>query len=146
MYSTPPPAVHMQPYAAPSPPPASYNNPTPVPAYPTQFLPSTYGAGSAAAFATGRVPSARVPRGPVEAAVKCTFVPTLPDELSITTGERIFIIEEYDDGWNLCANRRGERGMVPRECLERAPSDQPDVGWRNVQRISSLNPDGNRFQ
>ncbi|KAF8447761.1 hypothetical protein L210DRAFT_3527126 [Boletus edulis BED1] len=74
--------------------------------------------------------------------VKCTFVPTLPDELSITTGERILVLEQYDDGWDLCANVRGERGMVPRDCLEHAPIDQPDIAWRNVGRTSSLNPDG----
>lgn len=94
---------------------------------------------------TPTLPSVRAQHAPLEAMVKCTFVPTLPDELSITTGERIFIVEQYDDGWDLCANVRGERGMVPRECLEHAPIDQPDIGWRNVRRTSSLNPDGTRF-
>ena len=158
MYSTPvPPAVRMQPptissYAVPSPPLATYNNPSPVAAYPAQPVPSTYNLGNTA-FAVGRaatgmsstLPSVRAQHAPMEALVKCTFVPTLPDELSITTGERVFIVEQYDDGWDLCANGRGERGMVPRECLERAPSDQPGIGWRNVRRMSSLNPDGRRF-
>ena len=160
MYSTPaPPVVHMRPtiptYAVPTPPPAAYNNPTTVAAYPTQPIPSAYSPGNTAAIAMARVapgtgisstlPSARAQHPPVEAMVKCTFVPTLPDELSITAGERIFVVEQYDDGWDLCANRRGERGMVPHECLEHTLSDQPDIGWRNVQRLSSLNPDERRF-
>ncbi|KAF8559750.1 hypothetical protein OG21DRAFT_1502977, partial [Imleria badia] len=158
MYTTPvSPLAHMQPpsiptYATPAPPPATYNNPTPVSAYPTYPVPSPYNPGNPAALAMARgatgagisstLSSVRAQRAPAEATVKCTFVPTLPDELSITTGERVFIVEQYDDGWDLCANVRGERGMVPRECLEHAPIDQPDVGWRNVRRASSLNPDG----
>lgn len=161
MYSTPvPPVVHMHhptipTYAVPTPPPVSYNNPTSVAAYPTQPVPSTYRPSSTTALTmahvpagtgiTSSLPAVRAQRAPVEAIVKCTFVPTLPDELSITTGERVFIVEQYDDGWDLCMNGRGERGMVPRECLGRATPDQSDIGWRNVQRISSLNPDGRRF-
>jgi len=160
-YSNPvSPLAHMQPptfstYATPTPPPATYNNPTAVAAYPTYPVPSAYGNGNPAAVATARVAAGmgnpsilsppRVPRGQMEATVKCTFVPTLPDELSITTGERVFVIEEYDDGWDLCANVRGERGMVPRECLEHAPIDQSAISWRNVGRTSSLNPDSNRY-
>lgn len=150
MYTSPaPPVAHMHlstpTYAVPMPPPATYNNPTLVAPYPTQAVPSTYIPGSTTALAMGRAPAGRAQHAPVEAIVRCTFVPTLPDELSIVTGERIFIVEQYDDGWVLCASGRGERGMVPRECLERAPSDQPDIGWRNVNRISSLNHDARRF-
>ncbi|KIJ69184.1 hypothetical protein HYDPIDRAFT_55230, partial [Hydnomerulius pinastri MD-312] len=80
-----------------------------------------------------------------EATVKCTFVPTLPDELSITTGERVRLVAQYDDGWALCANGRDEQGMVPQECLERIVVDQGEADWRNARRVSSLNPDGRRF-
>ncbi|KAJ7882109.1 hypothetical protein B0H13DRAFT_1498449, partial [Mycena leptocephala] len=45
------------------------------------------------------------------------FVPSLPDELSITVGEVVNMVSEYDDGWALCTNRRGDKGMVPCECL-----------------------------
>jgi hypothetical protein len=76
------------------------------------------------------------------ATVRCTFIPTLPDELSITTGEAIQIIGEYDDGWALCVNGRGEQGMVPLECLEKVAISptQPQSGsdWRNAHRASSL--------
>jgi len=158
MYSTP--VMHTQPpsipaYPVPTPPPVTYNNPAPVAAYHTRLAPSTYNPGNTTAPAVARVaagtgisstlPPVRAQHAPLEAIVKCTFVPTLPDELSITTGERIFVVEQYDDGWDLCANVRGERGMVPRECLEHAPIGQPDIGWRNAGRTSSLNPDGKRF-
>jgi len=79
--------------------------------------------------------------------VRCTFVPNLPDELSITTGEVIHILSEYDDGWALCENARGEQGMVPLECLEKNTTHQqrlPQGGadWRNAQRASSLLSNG----
>ncbi|KAF9227707.1 hypothetical protein BS17DRAFT_399833 [Gyrodon lividus] len=159
MYTTPSPlAMHPQnpyvSYAAPAPPQATYNNPVPIPSYSPQPAHSTLSSGNTAALAMARVatgmgsPSPMPPRGqqaPVEAAVKCTFVPTLPDELSITTGERIRIVAKYDDGWALCANGRGEQGMVPRECLELAVADQPETDWMNARRVSSVNPGGRRF-
>lgn len=45
-------------------------------------------------------------------------MPTLPDELSITSGELVRVMNEFDDGWALCENARREQGMVPLECLE----------------------------
>ncbi|KAJ6622895.1 SH3 domain-containing protein [Mycena sp. CBHHK59/15] len=76
------------------------------------------------------------------AAVRYEFIPTLPDELSITTGETVRVLSEYDDGWALCANARGEEGMVPLECLDRASSSQLQVqqqqDHRNSRRTSSL--------
>ncbi|KAJ7436222.1 hypothetical protein FB451DRAFT_1571144 [Mycena latifolia] len=101
----------------PAPMPSSYNNPTP--AAPAGALPS--------------------------ALVRYEFIPTLPDELSITTGELVRIVAEYDDGWALCKNGRGEQGMVPLECLDRGSSpaqqallavEQQD--YRNSRRTSSL--------
>ena len=52
------------------------------------------------------------------AVVRVTFIPTLSDELSITPGETLRIIGSFDDGWAMCVNGRGDRGMVPLECLE----------------------------
>jgi len=103
----------------PQPMPSSYNNPVP----PVGMVP----AGAAAS-----------------ATVRYEFIPTLPDELSITTGENVRVVNEFDDGWALCANARGEQGMVPLECLDRgsAPNsqlqavEQPD--YRNSRRGSSL--------
>ena len=53
------------------------------------------------------------------ATVLKTFVPTLPDELAINAGERIIVIESFDDGWAQ-VRRSGakESGVVPLECLE----------------------------
>ena len=51
--------------------------------------------------------------------VRCIFEPRLPDELRIRVGEALRVLAEYDDGWGLCENTRGESGMVPFECLDR---------------------------
>ena len=81
----------------------------------------------------------------VMALVRVTFVPQLPDELAITPGETVYIRTEFDDGWALCANTRGEQGMVPLECLEGGGSQfaelaLPSVNWHNrdSRRVSSL--------
>ncbi|KAJ7353597.1 hypothetical protein DFH08DRAFT_624707, partial [Mycena albidolilacea] len=50
--------------------------------------------------------------------VRYEFIPSLPDELSIITGEVLHMMAEYDDGWALCKNERGEQGVVPLECLD----------------------------
>lgn len=91
------------------------------------------------------------------AIVRVLYIPTLPDELSVTTGEVIQIVKAYDDGWALCANARGEQGVVPLECLDRSSQGQGDrlsVGygqqgngndWRNMKRISSLSTEQPRY-
>lgn len=51
--------------------------------------------------------------------VKRTFVPSLPDELSIAVGDQVRVLSVYDDGWALCEKSAGgDRGVVPQECLE----------------------------
>ncbi|KAF8275167.1 hypothetical protein EI94DRAFT_1712493 [Lactarius quietus] len=74
--------------------------------------------------------------------VRVTFVRQLPDELAITPGEKVYIRTEFDDGWALCANTRGEQGMVPLECLEGDGGQfaLPPVNWhsRDSRRVSSL--------
>ncbi|KAJ6531114.1 hypothetical protein B0H19DRAFT_470393 [Mycena capillaripes] len=107
--------------------------PVPVPSMPAP-MPSSY---------NNPVPAA-VPAGAgVPAAVRYEFIPSLPDELSITTGEVVRMLSEYDDGWALCKNGRGEQGMVPLECLDRgsAPAQALQVEQqdpRNLRRTSSL--------
>ncbi|KAJ2916970.1 hypothetical protein MD484_g3445, partial [Candolleomyces efflorescens] len=80
------------------------------------------------------------------ATVVSTFITTLPDELTITTGETLRVLAEYDDGWALCLNLRGEQGMVPRECLDGRFSIAMEemtisrgLGGK-LRRISSLAP------
>ncbi|KAJ7481060.1 hypothetical protein B0H11DRAFT_1231684 [Mycena galericulata] len=111
-------------------PPPSYNNPAPPPPPPPVVV-----------VPTGAAASARV---------LYEFIPTLPDELSITTGETVQLLSEYDDGWAMCANARGEQGMVPLECLDRAGAGagappganaqqlQAQADYRNSRRGSSL--------
>ncbi|KAI0705951.1 hypothetical protein BC835DRAFT_1537151 [Cytidiella melzeri] len=91
---------------------------------------------------------ALTPAGTNVAIVRCTFVPNLPDELSITAGQTIRLLNEYDDGWVLCANDRGEQGVVPLECLEKTAVPRPSPAgylgqgtgdWRMSRRASSLN-------
>ncbi|KAG2146853.1 uncharacterized protein EDB93DRAFT_1085906 [Suillus bovinus] len=154
-YQTPlqPPIQRMQSpftgYAGPAPPPASYNNPMNM--YSQAPPPPSLSPGdSAVAMARTAVeahsysPPAPAATTATEAVVNRVFIPTLPDELSVTAGERIRVLAQYDDAWALCANGRGEQGMVPQECLDRlVASNQPD--WRNAGRTSSLVSDGRRY-
>lgn len=112
---------------SPTQPPQSYNNPPHV----------------AVPYVHPTTPtSASVSAPIVPMLVRVTFVPRLPDELAITPGETLNIQMEYDDGWALCVNTRGEQGMVPLECLEggggqlTGPSHVGD--WRMSRRASSL--------
>ncbi|KAF7364008.1 SH3 domain-containing protein [Mycena sanguinolenta] len=99
-----------------------------------------------AAYNTGAAPAPSVTSaGGAPAMVRYEFLPSLPDELSITTGEVVSVISEYDDGWAFCKNARGDQGMVPLECLERSAAPQtlqPDASqdYRNSRRTSSLRP------
>ncbi|KAH9832901.1 uncharacterized protein C8Q71DRAFT_775490 [Rhodofomes roseus] len=52
-------------------------------------------------------------------------MPSLPDELAVSQGEMVRVLSEYDDGWALCANMRGEQGAVPLECLQRQRVNVP---------------------
>ncbi|KAF7300440.1 SH3 domain-containing protein [Mycena chlorophos] len=82
------------------------------------------------------IPTAMVmPAGATTALVRYEFIPSLPDELSIVTGETVRIVAEYDDGWALCANAKNDQGMVPLECLDRSGSGGVP---RNSRRGSSL--------
>lgn len=94
-----------------SPPPSTFNNPV-------NYATSTQQGES---FASAGMEIAHVRRG---------FLPSLPDELPISIGDIVNIVNAYDDGWCLCANARGERGMVPVECLIRTGKQSGGVGSR----------------
>ncbi|GLB34666.1 putative src homology 3 domains containing protein [Lyophyllum shimeji] len=149
--------IQPAPYAAPAnnglpfiPPPAP---PPPPPAAGLYDYPPSPPASAPSALTPGGSNRARVPgsSAPGEAPaagnkplvetakVRSTFIPTLPDELSISTGEVIRVHEEYDDGWALCSNARGEKGMVPLECLDRGsvPSEAARE-YKKLARVSSL--------
>lgn len=125
-----------------TPPPMSYNNPAASPITAAVQSP-TLMAGAAA------VSLAPASAGDGYAYVRCTYIPNLPDELSITVGEMVRVLNEYDDGWALCLNARNEQGVAPIECLDRnnAPPmkgpgqylGQGTGDWRMSRRASSLN-------
>jgi len=128
------------PYAGLSAPPATISN---------QFPDGGGGSGSTGALNAAVYSPGSANLSPFGAAVVCTFITSLPDELSINVGETIRVLAEYDDGWALCMNTSGQQGMVPMECLNRgggaAPSTMnlspprlPDA--RGVRRTSSLDP------
>ncbi|KAF9449580.1 hypothetical protein P691DRAFT_812150 [Macrolepiota fuliginosa MF-IS2] len=92
-----------------------------------QALPSAYGSeGSVTPSQAG---------GVYMAVVALSFVPRLPDELSISTGETLRVLEEYDDGWAKCMSLSGETGMVPLECFDRQRNEEMQ---RNSRRHTSL--------
>lgn len=134
---------YIPPPAPPRPPPAhGTQNPYDYSPSPPAGIPAALSAGISA----GRVPvpaspaSSFIPPPPPESAkVRSTFIPTLPDELSISTGEVIRIQAAYDDGWALCSNARGEMGMVPLECLDRGSASQEEAReYKKLARVSSL--------
>ncbi|KAK7038233.1 hypothetical protein R3P38DRAFT_2905144 [Favolaschia claudopus] len=131
----PAPPVPMSTPIPPTMPASSYNNPVPPPA---SLIPGGAAGGFALAGTAGSAANA--------ATVRYEFIPSLPDELSITTGEVVRMLSEYDDGWALCKNARGEQGMVPLECLDRGSSgaglqvEEGGSGNRNSRRTSSLRP------
>ncbi|KAI9204141.1 uncharacterized protein BJ171DRAFT_408273, partial [Polychytrium aggregatum] len=49
--------------------------------------------------------------------VSCARIATQADELGISVGEEITVIEVYDDGWGLAMNGHGEQGMIPMNFL-----------------------------
>ena len=70
--------------------------------------------------------------------VRCIFEPRLPDELRIRVGEALRVLAEYDDGWGLCENTRGERGMVPFECLDRGMEERGErISISGMARFTS---------
>ncbi|KAF8215406.1 kinase-like domain-containing protein [Mycena galopus ATCC 62051] len=78
--------------------------------------------------------------------VRYEYIPMLPDELFITTGEFMRMLSEYTDGWALCEDMRGKQGLVPVECLNplRAgtPKDQRLVSLvNNDSALSDLSED-----
>lgn len=85
---------------------------------------ATTAASFTAADLAGPIVIQHTPPTPPSAAapvsvVKRTFVPSLPDELSINNGDRVRVLSAYDDGWALCEKvSSGEKGVVPQECLE----------------------------
>jgi hypothetical protein len=107
---SPPEAQYHNAYAAPAPavpPPVHVQTPTGSPrVHPAALTPSNLRARQASASVSF-------------ALVRNGFVPSLVDELAVGAGEMVRVLEEYDDGWALCANMRGSQGVVPQDVLQR---------------------------
>ena len=84
-------------------------------------------------------------QSPYSTTVVCTFIPSLPDELTISISETLRVLTRYEDGWSLCMNSWGKQGMMPNECLEKSfslvellpPTDYYGI-LRSSARVSSL--------
>ncbi|CCM03806.1 uncharacterized protein FIBRA_05954 [Fibroporia radiculosa] len=120
-YANVPASVPIQ-YRGPAPLATQYNNaytaPAPAVPPPTHIQTPT---GSPRVHPPALTPSnARARQASVSfALVRNGFVPSLVDELAVGAGEMVRVLEEYDDGWALCANMRGSQGVVPQDVLQR---------------------------
>lgn len=71
-----------------------------------------------------------------------TFVPTLLDELRISVGDRVIVVNEFDDGWAYCekvGDPDGAAGVVPLECLDRGRNLASPLPL-SVSPVPSLTP------
>ena len=108
-------------------PPISYNNDA-VFQYSTSQSPS--------AFTSPVYLPGLMSLSPYSTTVMCTFIPSLPDELTITVGETLRVLAGYEDGWSFCMNFQGKQGMVPNECLEKSFSSMGLLPSNGDYRIS----------
>jgi hypothetical protein len=98
---------------------------------PSMLLATTSGATAAAAATSATTTTGGI------SIVKLTFVPSLPDELSISNGDQVRVLSIYDDGWAMCEKvSTGERGVVPQECLEDVKSLSPNTNTPAAQDAS----------
>jgi Variant SH3 domain len=71
--------------------------------------------------------------------IKRPFVPTLDDELSVVPGDRIRILNTYDDGWSVVEKINKATGnvvgLIPIACL-RSAGEQPST-FVSSKRLSS---------
>jgi hypothetical protein len=71
-----------------------------------------------------------------------TYVPTLLDELRISVGDRVIVVNEFDDGWGYCekvGDPDGAAGVVPLECLDRGRNLASPLPF-SVSPVPSLAP------
>ncbi|KAF8349627.1 hypothetical protein F5887DRAFT_947214 [Amanita rubescens] len=85
--------------------------------------------------------------------IRRPFMPTLQDELIVATGDRVRILQTFDDGWTLVqkipppVDKKGkaravdefDQGLIPIECLRNADRDQPDfIAQKRVSSAGDL--------
>lgn len=107
-----------------TPPPASYNN---------AVTDDAYGGLAAAAPASSITETAIVNK---------TYQPTLGDELAVTVGEVVQVLRAFDDGWALCQNARGDKGVVPVQCMDWAQNANPMTGGHQMQSMYGQDASG----
>ncbi|KAG8935390.1 hypothetical protein FRC02_008195 [Tulasnella sp. 418] len=131
-----PPPVAGTPYN-PSPAPVGFDGPSPLATASPAVIPFTPFSSVAPPTAQVMMPAMTQANGATSSAPKSvngglftvirTFVPSLPDELSLQPGEQVRVVEKYDDGWALCERMsRGagvESGVAPVECLDLTVGD-----------------------
>jgi hypothetical protein len=92
----------------------------PVPSPRCESFHSTTRSATRTALATAIAPTS-LPRLML---VASDFQPSLPDELSLSIGETLRLVKEFEDEWCLVQRVGGpnaEKGVVPRFCLEERP-------------------------
>ncbi|KLO14736.1 hypothetical protein SCHPADRAFT_903014 [Schizopora paradoxa] len=73
--------------------------------------------------------------------VRRPFMPTLHDELAVSRGDEVRVIETFDDGWMAVEKvPGGESGLIPIDCLREAGEDLP--AFLASRRISSHSFEG----
>ncbi|KAJ3204307.1 Sorbin and SH3 domain-containing protein 2 [Entophlyctis luteolus] len=64
------------------------------------------------------------------------FNPANPDEIALRIGDKVSVVQEYDDGWAQGVNiSTGSEGLFPLDCLVAAPTTTPPPA---AQRLSSI--------
>lgn len=46
------------------------------------------------------------------------IAPTRASFTAIQPGDNLYVVQVYDDGWCMCEDQRGNKGVVPVRCLE----------------------------
>ncbi|KAF9447012.1 hypothetical protein P691DRAFT_609709, partial [Macrolepiota fuliginosa MF-IS2] len=62
-------------------------------------------------------PSAVHPQFMEVETVKRPFIPTLGDELAVNIGDKVRILQMFDDGWALVEKNPPENGLIPIDCF-----------------------------
>ncbi|KAI0917400.1 hypothetical protein AcW1_007403 [Taiwanofungus camphoratus] len=70
--------------------------------------------------------------------IRRPFIPTMDDEMATTPGERVRMLQRFDDGWAFAEKvSTGQRGLIPIDCLRMAEQDLP--AFLAAKRLSSYN-------
>lgn len=71
--------------------------------------------------------------------VRRPFLPTLDDELPVSPGNLVRVLEPFDDGWCFCelvkGGAEGSKGLIPIDCLREAGQELPS--FLASKRVSS---------